>query len=172
MREVFKMKDLIFKTLIEGLGLGVLLFLVCAVGIRKGAVGMVHLYAPEVQDRCVKLGLTTHEKIKRNALLFKAICVPGYIAYVLVCVYAGNGARGFLAGFWQMLVILSVMNLIDRFLIDGYWVGHTKAWTIPGTEDLKPYITAKDKCKKWIFGTVGMATIAAALSAIMLIFSR
>lgn len=55
------MKDLIFKTLIEGLGLGVLLFLVCAVGIRKGAVGMVHLYAPEVQDRCVKLGLTTHE---------------------------------------------------------------------------------------------------------------
>lgn len=105
-------------------------------------------------------------------MLFKAICVPGYIAYVLVCVYAGNGARGFLAGFWQMLVILSVMNLIDRFLIDGYWVGHTKAWTIPGTEDLKPYITAKDKCKKWIFGTVGMATIAAALSAIMLIFIR
>lgn len=38
----------------------------------------------------------------------------------------------------------SVMNLIDRFLIDGVWVGHTKAWTIPGTEDLKPYITAKD----------------------------
>lgn len=36
------------------------------------------------------------------------------------------------------------MNLIDRFLIDGVWVGHTKAWTIPGTEDLKPYITAKD----------------------------
>ena len=59
---------------------------------------MVHLYSPEVQDRCVKLGLTTHEKIKRNALLFKAVCVPGYIAYVLVCVYPVNGARGFLAG--------------------------------------------------------------------------
>ncbi len=26
----------------------------------------------------------------------------------------------------------------------------------PGTEDLKPYITAKDKQKKWLFGTVGM----------------
>ena len=39
------------------------------------------------------------------------------------------------------------MNLIDRFLIDGYWVGHTNAWAIPGTEDLKPYITAKDKQK-------------------------
>ena len=98
------------------------------------------------------------------------ICVPGYIAYVLILVYAVNGASGFWTGFWQMLVILSVMNLIDRFLIDGFWVGHTKAWTIPGTEDLKPYITGKDKCKKWIFGTVGMAVIAAVLSAIMLIF--
>ena len=163
---------MIVQVILEGLGLGILLILVCAIGIRKGAVGMVHLYSPEVQDRCVKLGLTTHEKIKRNALLFKAVCVPGYIAYVLVCVYPVNGARGFLAGFWQLFVILSVMNLIDRFLIDGYWVGHINAWTIPGTEDLKPYITAKDKAKKWLFGTVGMAVISAVLAAIMMIFVR
>ena len=164
------MKELILKTVLEGLGLGVLLVLVCAVGIRKGAVGMVHLYSPEVQDRCVRLGLTTHERIKRNALLFKVICVPGYLAYVLLCAYAVNGARGFLAGFWQMLVMLSVMNLIDRFLIDDYWVGHTKEWTIPGTEDLKPYITGKDRETKWLFGTVGRVVIAAVLSAIMMIF--
>ena len=138
---------MLLQVILEGIGLGVLLILVCTIGIRKGAMGMVHLYSPEVQDRCVKLGLTTHAKIKRNALIFKAVCVPGYIAYVLVCVYGINGARGFAAGFWQLLVILSVMNLIDRFLIDGYWVGHTNAWTIPGTEDLKPYITAKDKQK-------------------------
>ena len=163
---------MIVQVIWEGLGLGILLILVCAIGIRKGAVGVVHLYSPEVQDRCVKLGLTTHEKIKRNALLFKAVCVPGYIAYVLVCVYPVNGARGFLAGFWQLFVILSVMNLIDRFLIDGYWVGRTKAWTIPGTEDLKPYITAKDKAKKWLFGTVGMAVISAVLAAIMMLFMK
>ena len=163
---------MIVQVILEGLGLGILLILVCAIGIRKGAVGMVHLYSPEVQDRCVKLGLTTHEKIKRNALLFKAVCVPGYIAYVLVCVYPVNGARGFLAGFWQLFVILSVMNLIDRFLIDGYWVGHTNAWEISGTEDLKPYITAKDKGKKWLFGIIGMAVISAVLAAIMMIFVR
>lgn len=166
------MKELLLKVLLEGLGLGVLLVLVCAFGIRKGAVGMVHLYSPAVQDRCVKLGLTTHERIKRNAMRFKAICLPGYIAYVLLCVYALNGARGFAAGFWQLLGILSVMNLIDRFLVDDFWVGHTGAWTIPGTEDLKPYITAKDKCRKWIFGTVGMGVIAAALSGIMTLFIR
>ena len=84
-------------------------------------------------------------------MIFKAVCVPGYIAYVLVCVYGINGAKGFVQGFWQLLVILSVMNLMDRLLVDGYWVGHTNAWTISGTEDLKPYITEKDKQKKMAF---------------------
>ena len=105
-------------------------------------------------------------------MIFKAVCVPGYIGYVLVCVYALNGAKGFVQGFWQLLVILSVMNLIDRFWVDGYWVGRTNAWGIPGTEDLKPYITAKDKQKKWLFGTIGMAVISAALAAIMMLFIK
>ena len=160
------------QVILEGLGLGVLLALVCAVGIRKGAVGMVHLYSPAVQERCVKLGLTTNERIKRNSLIFKVVCIPGYIGYVLVCVYAINDARGFVQGFWQLLVILSMMNLVDRFLIDGYWVGHTSAWEIPGTEDLKPYITTKDKGKKWLFGTVGMAVIAAVLAGIIMLFTE
>lgn len=163
---------MIVQVILEGLGLGVLLVLVCAFGIRKGAVGMVHLYSAAVQERCVAQGLTTHERIKRNAILFKLCCLPGYIAYVLVLVYAVNGARGFLSGFWQLLVILSVMNLIDRFLIDDWWVGHTGAWTIPGTEDLKPYITAADKRKKWAFGTIGMAVISAVLAGIMALILR
>ena len=161
---------MIGKVLLEGLGLSVLLVLVCVFGIRNGAVGMVHLYEEEVQARVVKLGRTTREKSARNKKLFKAACLPGYIAYVLVFVYAVNGARGFLTPFWQLLVILSVMNLVDRFLIDDYWVGHTKAWTIPGTEDLKPYINAAAKRKKWLFGTVGMVVISAVLSGIMLLF--
>ena len=166
------MTELIIKTILEGIGLGAWLMLVCAFGIRRGAVGMVHLYSPAVQARCVSLGLTTPERIRKTSLRFKVCGLPVYIAYVLVCVYAINGAKGFWAGFWQMLVILAVMNLIDRFLIDELWVGHTRAWTIPGTEDLKPYITGKDKCRKWLFGTLGTAVIAAALSAVMLIFIR
>ena len=157
----------ILKVIIEGLGLGAFLYIVCAVGIRNGAVGMIHLYGDSVQKRAVELELTTAKKIRKRSILFKALCIPGYLIYVLVCVYAINGARGFLEGFWQMLVILSIMNLIDRLLIDGYWVGHTSAWEIPGTEDLKPYITVADKKKKWIMGTVGMAVISAVLAGIM-----
>ena len=158
---------MIGRVILEGIGLGVLLVLVCAFGIRRGAVGMVHLYHQEVQDRCVELGLTTHERIRRNSGVFKLCCIPGYVAYVLVCVYAVNGARGFLPGFWQLLVILSIMNVMDRLLVDDWWVGHTAAWTIPGTEDLKPYITPQDKRVKWLSGTVGLAALSAVLAGIM-----
>ena len=158
---------MIAKVLVEGLILGILLMGICMIGIRNGAVGMVHLYHQDVQNRCVELGLTTHEKIRKNSKTFKIVCIPGYVLYILVCVYGVNGARGFLAGFCQMFVILEVMNVMDRILVDNLWVGHTKAWTIPGTEEFKPYITHEDKCKKWIFGTVGMAVISAILAGIM-----
>ena len=155
------------KLVLEGLGLGFLLYLICAIGIRNGAVGMVHLYDQKVQERVVQLGLSTADEIRKRSVLFRSLCLPGYLIYVLICVYVINGARGFFEGFWQGFVILFIMNLIDCFLIDEYWVGHTKAWIIPGTEDLRPYITAKDKKKKWIMGTVGMALLAAILSGIM-----
>lgn len=156
-----------FKLILEGLGLGFLLYLICAIGIRNGAIGMVHLYDQKVQERVVQLGLSTADEIRKRSVLFRSLCLPGYLIYVLICVYVINGARGFFEGFWQGFVILFIMNLIDRFLIDEYWVCHTKAWIIPGTEDLRPYITAKDKKKKWIMGTVGMALLAAILSGIM-----
>ena len=155
------------KLVLEGLGLGFLLYLICAIGIRNGAVGMVHLYDQKVQERVVQLGLSTADEIRKRSVLFRSLCLPGYLIYVLICVYVINGARGFFEGFWQGFVILFIMNLIDRFLIDEYWVGHTKAWIIPGTEDLMPYITAEDKKKKWIIGTAGMALLAAILSGIM-----
>ena len=137
------------KLIIEGLGLGFLLYLICAIGIRNGAVGMVFLYDQKVQDRVIELGLTTREDIQKWGVRFRSLCLPGYLIY------------------WQGFVILSIMNLIDRFLVDDYWVGHTNAWIIPGTEDLRPYITAKDKKQKWIMGTAGMAIVAALLSGVM-----
>ncbi len=160
------------KILIEGLLLGIMLVLFCAAGIRNGAVNMVFLYHQDVQDRCVKNGLITRERIGKNRKLFKGLAIPVYFVFVLVSTYSVNGARSFWPGFWQMFAILSVVNLIDRLLIDEYWVGHTKAWEIPGTEDMKPYINRKDKTGKWLMGTVGFSVLSAILSGIMAIILR
>ena len=87
------------RIIVEGVILGALLALFCAVGIRGGAVNMVFLYHRDVQDRCVENGLITREKIRRNRRLFKGLGIPLYFAFVLVSVYAVNGARGFVRGF-------------------------------------------------------------------------
>jgi hypothetical protein len=152
------------KIILEGLLLGLLLVGFCALGIRNGAVRLVFLYHADVQERCIENGLITREQIGRDRRLFKGLGIPVYLAFVLVSVYVVNGARGFWPGFWQSFAILSIVNLIDRLGIDGYWVGHTKAWVIPGTEDLRPYIDQKDELGKWLIGTVGFAILSAALS--------
>lgn len=144
------MKDIILHSLLEGLGLGLLLVVYCMIGIRRGAVGMVFLYHDDVQKRCIDLGLTTRETIQKRHSVFRTLGIVLYLLYLVVFVYNVEGARSFGECYLRMFIILTVMNLIDRFLIDEVWVGGTKAWIIPGTEDMRPYINSKDKVKKWI----------------------
>lgn len=92
------------------------------------------------------------------------------VAFVIWAVYGINGATGFWNPFWQISVLAMAEGLFDRFFIDTYWVGHTKAWTIPGTEDLKPYIPKKTLIMKWMIIIVGNPVIAAVISGIMFLF--
>ncbi|MBQ8935170.1 MAG: hypothetical protein IJ049_02025 [Oscillospiraceae bacterium] len=160
------------NVIMEGCVLAALLYLFCLVGIRNGAVQLVHLYEKDVQDRALELGLITAEKIKKNAVIFKSTGVVIYLAYPLVCVYGINGARGFISGFWQITAILLIMGVFDRIVIDVIWVGHTKAWIIPGTEDLRPYIPAKVHAKKWIMTLVVYPAVTAILAGIMALVLR
>ena len=40
--------------------------------------------------------------------------------------------------------ILLIVGVFDRLYIDWYWVGRTKVWIIPGTEDLMPCMPQSD----------------------------
>lgn len=106
------------------------------------------------------------EKTEKVSLSQVSLCCP--IDYSA----AGDGLwdqrrSWFLDGFWQMLIILWIMGLFDWIFIDWYWVGHTKAWIIPGTEDLQPYIPTKVLIRKWVGTIVGYPLIAAMLAGIM-----
>ena len=150
--------------ILEGLVMSFWLLLICVVGIANGPVGLVFFYEQDVQDRVIALGLTTTDKIKKDTIItILAMYIPTLIV-VPVLVYFVNGARGFWDGFTQMTYIYLIMNLFDRFFIDWYWVGHTKAWEIEGTEDLKPYIPRKTLIIKWL-GTIVVSPIMAAIPA-------
>ena len=151
----------------EGLILSFILLLICVNSIKNGPVGGVHYYEQDVKDRVVELGLITHGEIKRNAAKSGSVFMFFMLILSPLTVFLINGAKGFGEGFLQLVVIYMICGAFDRIFIDWYWVGHTKAWIIPGTEDLRLYITAEDKKKKWIMGTAGMALLAAILSGIM-----
>jgi len=153
--------------IIEGLVLCFWLLLVCVVGIANGPVGLVVFYEQEVKDRVVELGLTTEEKIKKKSIITViALFIPMLVLPPLM-VYGINGAEGFWNGYRQILIILLISGLFDRIFIDWWWVGHTKAWIIQGTEDLMPYIYGKTLIKKWLGTIVGFPILAAILAGIM-----
>ena len=151
----------------EGLIMSFWLLIICVVGIANGAVGLVTFYEQDVKDKVVELGLTTAEKIKKaSAISGIALFVP-VLTVVPAVVYFYNGVDGFLNGFLQLLGIYMIMNLFDRLFIDEWWVGHTKAWIIPGTENLRLYINAKVKIRKWAASCVGFTILSAILSGLM-----
>ena len=100
--------------ILEGLALCLILTVMCIIGIKDGAAGMAFFYVKEVQDKAIAQGLTTAEKIKSSAKLFKISGILIYVAALMVSVYVVNGARGFLDAFLQMLVIFAVLGLYDR----------------------------------------------------------
>lgn len=153
--------------LIEGIVMCFILLIICVVGIANGPVGLVVFYEDDVKKRVIELGLITEEKIKRNSLIVKIALFAPILFLTPAMVYFINGAREFRDLFWQMTVILMIMGLFDRIFIDWYWVGHTKAWLIPGTEDLMPYIPKKTVVYKWIGTVAGYPVISAVISAII-----
>ncbi len=152
---------------LEGIVMRFVLLIVCVVGIANGPVGLVTFYEPEVQERVIELGLTTRERIKRNTTLAGiALFVPALVL-VPYMVYGVNGAQGFREGFTQMLIISLIYGLFDRLFIDWWWVGHTRTWIIPGTEDLMPYIYGKTLVHKWVGTLVAFPLVYALIAWLM-----
>ncbi len=67
---------------------------------------------------------------------------------------------------------MMIEGLFDRLFIDFYWVGKTKAWIIPKTEELMPYIYGKTLVMKWLGTLIGSPVLAAALSGIMMLLVK
>ena len=142
------------------------LLITLVIGIANGPQGMVVMYEKDVQDRAIELGLTTKKKMKITYIIsFLALYIP-VLLIIPAMVYFINEARGFLEIFYQTAIISLVAQLFDRLFIDWWWVGKTKAWDIPGTEDLKPYIPKKILIFKWV-ATIILTPIMATISGLI-----
>lgn len=159
-----------FLLILEGIVMCFVLLIICVIGIANGPVGLVVFYEQEVKDRVVELGLTTKEKIKKTSIITMLSLFIPMLILVPLMVYGINGVDSFKDGFMQMTIVLLISGLFDRFFIDWYWVGRTKAWVIPGTEDLMPYIYGKTLVKKWVGTIIGFPILAAIIAGVMGLF--
>ncbi len=149
---------------LEGFVLCFVLLLVCVVNIRNGAAGGVHYYEPPVRERVVHLGLLTKAEIARNRRLSALPLMSALVILAPLMAFGVNGAGSFREGFLQLTAMYLVCGVFDRVFIDWYWVGHKKAWIIPGTEDLMPYIHKESWIRKIAATVVVYPALAALLS--------
>lgn len=136
-------------------------------GYKEWGRKVCGIFEKDVQKRVVELGYTTKEAIKKSAIISGLALYIPFLFVIPVMVYYVNGARGFLEIFTQITAIYLISCVFDRIFIDWYWVGHTKAWLIKGTEDLMPYIPKKVQIQKWVVTLIIHPILAAIIAWIM-----
>lgn len=130
-----------------------------ALVVRGGAVNGLFFYPRPVQERAFAFGLADRAAMGRRRKRFMALFYLAMLGALLLIIGGWNRVRDFKTAYWQALLFLEVMNWYDGVVIDKLWVGHSKFWVLPGTEDLPFVQTWKQVLKKrgiltviWIVG--------------------
>lgn len=133
-------------------------------GVRDGAINEIYFYPKPVQERAVAIGLTDWTTIRRKKRRFMIPFLLILLVALLFIIGLWNGVSDFKTAYWQALLFLEIMNWFDGIVIDRLWVGHSKIWIIPGTEDLPFVQTWPQVLKKrglltviWIVGAALVA---------------
>ena len=148
----------------------VLFTLMVKLAVGGSALNGLYFYPKPVQEKVYSLGLTGRETVARKRKLFM---IPFFLvmpsALVLI-IGLWNGVRRFWPAYWQALLFLEVMNWYDGVVIDRLWVGHSRFWIIPGTEEIPFVQTWPQVMKKrgiltliWIVGAAVVAGIVVLL---------
>ncbi|MDE6589419.1 MAG: hypothetical protein K2K53_03535 [Oscillospiraceae bacterium] len=128
--------------------------------VGNNAVNGLYFYPKPVQERAIALGLTDAETMDRKRKQFLCGFSIAILAVLILIIGGWNGARDFKTAYLQALLFLEVVNWFDGIVIDRLWVGHSKFWVIPGTEDI-PFV----KPWKAVLTKRGLAMLAWAVIA-------
>ena len=128
--------------------------------VGNNAVNGLYFYPKPVQERVIALGLTDAEAMAKKRKQFLLGFSIAILAALVLIIGGWNGARNFKIAYLQALLFLEVVNWFDGIVIDRLWVGHSKFWVIPGTEDI-PFV------KPWraVLTKRGLAMLAWAVIA-------
>lgn len=139
-------------------------------GVGNNALNGLYFYPKAVQEKVYELGLTDRQTVQQKKKVFMTAFFIVMLAVLLLIIGLWNSVVDFPDAYLQALLFLEVMNWYDDIVIDRLWVGHSKFWIIPGTEEIPFVQTWKQVLKKrgilkliWIAG----AAIVAALDVLI-----
>ena len=140
--------------------------LMVKIAVGSSPLNGLFFYPKPVQERAYALGLMDREKVSRKRRRFMIPFFLVMAAALVLIVGLWNGICTFWPAYWQALLFLEVMNWYDGVVIDQLWVGHSRFWIIPGTEDIPFVQTWPQVLKKrviltliWLFGAAIVAGI-------------
>ena len=138
--------------------------------VRGGAIDGLYFYPKPVQERAIAIGLTDRETMDRKRKQFMIPFVLTMLVALLLIIGVWNGIRDYKTAYLQALLFLEVMNWYDGVVIDRLWVGHSRFWIIPGTEDI-PFVQTWPQVfkKRGILSLIWIAGAAIVAGMVVLI---
>ena len=144
--------------------------LMVKLAVGGSALNGLYFYPKPVQEKVYELGLTDQETVARKKKRFMIPFLLVILSALVLIIGLWNGVRSFWPAYWQALLFLEVMNWYDGVVIDRLWVGHSRFWIIPGTEEIPFVQTWPQVLKKrgiltliWVVGAALVAGIVVLL---------
>ena len=147
--------------------------LMVKLAVGNDALNGLYFYPKPVQERVFELGLTDRETVRRKRKKFMIPFVLVMLVLLLFIIGVWNGIKTFQPAYLQSLLFLEVMNWYDGIVIDRLWVGHSRFWIIPGTEDI-PFVQTWPQVlkKRGILTLIWIAGAAVTAGLTVLFFGR
>ena len=145
--------------------------LMVKLAVGGNALNALFFYPKPVRERVYQLGLTDRETVARKRKRFMIPFLLVILAALLLIIGLWNGIHDFRPAYFQALLFLEVMNWFDGIVIDRLWVGHSKLWIIPGTEDV-PFVQTWPQVlkKRGVLTLIWIAGAAIVALIVMLLF--
>ena len=149
----------------------VLFTLMVKLAVRNHALNALFFYPRPVQERVYALGRIDRETVARKRKRFMIPFFLVMLTALLLIIGLWNGIHDFQPAYFQALLFLESMNWYDGIVIDRLWVGHSKLWIIPGTEDI-PFVQTWPQVlkKRSILTMIWIAGAAIVARLVVLIF--
>ena len=144
--------------------------LMVKIAVGNNALNGLYFYPKPVQEKAYELGLTDRETVAKKRKLFMTAFFAVMATALISIIRVWNGIQSFWTAYLHALIFLEVINWYDGIVIDRLWVGHSRFWVIPGTEEI-PFVQTWPQISKkrgiltliWLAGAVIIAGIVVLL---------